>query len=110
MTEVLKFIEQTVAANVLLTQDFTNLKLNKCIKSFEAGKTPGEDGLPLAFYLTFWDILAPDLLAAFMDFEKKMTDFLRVGILTLLYKDKDKTDLKCWRPITLLFVNFLVNS
>lgn len=104
MEEVLKSIEQTVEDSELLTQDFTRLELDKCIKSFKAGKSPGEDGLPLEFYLTFWDLLAPDLLADFTDFERldRLPDSFRVGIVTLLYKDKDKTDLKNWRPITLL--------
>lgn len=104
MEEVLKFIEQTVEDRVLLTQDFTRLELDKCIKSFKAGKSPGEDGLPLEFYLAFWDLLAPDLLAVFTDFERldRLPDSFRIGIVKLLYKDKDKTDLKNWRPITLL--------
>lgn len=33
-----------------------------------------------------------------------MQDF-RKGIVTLLYKTEDKTDLKNWRPITLLNVD-----
>ncbi|XP_070771031.1 LOW QUALITY PROTEIN: uncharacterized protein [Enoplosus armatus] len=104
MTEVLEVIDQAVNDSELLTQDFNILELNKCLKSFKAGKSPGEDGLPLEFYVTFWDILAPDLLAVFMDFEKldRLPDSFRVGIVTLLHKDKDKTDLKNWRPITLL--------
>lgn len=104
MTEVLKFIENTVKDSVLLSQDFSIFELNKCLMSFKKGKSPGQDGLPLEFYLTFWDILAPDLLTVFMDFERfyRLPDSFRVGIVTLLHKKKDKTDLKNWRPITLL--------
>ena len=104
MTEVLNFIDKTVRDSVLLTQDFTILELNKCISCFKKGKSPGQDGLPLEFYLTFWDILAPDLITVFMEFERldRLPDSFRVGIVTLLYKNKDKTDLRNWRPITLL--------
>ncbi len=104
MTEVLNFMENKVEDSVLLSQDFTILELDKCIKSFKKGKSPGEDGLPLDFYLTFWDILAPDLLAVFKDFERleRLPDSFRTGIVTLLYKKNDKTDLRNWRPITLL--------
>ena len=28
-------------------------------------KSPGSDGLPIEFYLTFWDMLGPDLVDAF---------------------------------------------
>lgn len=104
MTEVLDFIDRTVTDSVILTQDFTLEELNKAILSFKRGKSPGPDGLPCEFYQTFWDILVPDLLVVFKDFERLdlLPDSFRVGAVTLLHKDKDKTDLKNWRPITLL--------
>ena len=104
MTEVLGFLDKTVSDSVLLSQDFTLLELDKCLKSFKKGKSPGNDGLPLDFYLTFWDILAPDLLTVFKDLERleRLPDSFRLGIVTLLHKKDDKTDLKNWRPITLL--------
>lgn len=42
-------------------------------------------------------------MTVFMDFEG-LADSLRAGIVTLLYKLKDKTELKNWRPITRLNV------
>ena len=104
LNAVLNSIENQVSNGVLLSQDFTLLELNKCMASFKRGKSPGRDGLPLEFYLTFWDILAPDLLAVFMDFEQldRLPESFRIGIVTLLHKNKDRTDLKNWRPITLL--------
>ena len=47
------------------------------MRTFKRGKSTGQDGPPSEFYLIFWDILAPDLLAVFMG-------FLR------LHKSKDK--------------------
>lgn len=35
----------------------------------------------------------------------QLPDSVRVGLVTLLYKGKDKTDLKNWRPITLLNID-----
>lgn len=104
MRQVLEYIDKTVEDSVLLTQDFTLLELDNCLKHFKKGKSPGQDGLPLEFYLTFWDILAHDLLTVFMDFERLdlLPDSFREGIVTLLHKKNDKTDLKNWRPITLL--------
>ena len=104
MTEVLLFIEKTVEEKFILTQDFKIEELNECLKTFKTGKSPGEDGIPLEFYLTFWDLLAPDLLDVFTDFESlgRLPDSFTTGIVTLLHKNKDKTDLKNWRPITLL--------
>jgi len=44
------------------------------------------------------------LLTVFKDFERldRLPDSFRIGIVTLLHKEKDKMDLKNWRPITLL--------
>ena len=70
MTEVLGFLDKTVLDSELLSQDFILLELDKCVKSFKKGKSPGNDGLPLDFYLTFWDILAHDLLTVFKDLER----------------------------------------
>ena len=94
-TEHLKTINKT-DDNVVLTQDFTLTELDKCIKTFKKGKSPEGDGLPLEFYLTFWDILASDLLTVLMDLDRlsRLPDSFRVEIVTLLYKDSDKTDLK----------------
>lgn len=104
VNRVLESIEKTVQDSVLLTQDFTILELKKCLSGFKTGKSPGQDGLPLEFYLTFWDILAPDLIDVFKDFERldRLPDSFRAGIVSLLHKKKDKTDLMNWRPITLL--------
>lgn len=103
--EVLNFIAKKVnSKNELLTQDFTILEIQKALKGFKRGKSPGADGLPLEFYITFWDILALELLTIFKDFETldRLPDSFRTGIVSLLYKKGDRTDLKNWRPITLL--------
>lgn len=104
LDEVLKSLDSFLTDSVLLTQNFTLLELTRLLKTFKRGKSPGADGLPVEFYLTFWDILAPDLMTVFMDFERlgRLPDSYRLGIVTLLPKDKDKTDLRNWRPITLL--------
>ena len=102
--EVLSFLDKTVGECALLENDFTKEELFKCLKGFKRGKSPGADGLPLEFYLTFWDILEHDLLTVFKDFDDldRLPDSFRVGIVTLLHKKDDRTDLKNWRPITLL--------
>lgn len=58
----------------------------------------------MEFYKTFWDILKQDLLFVLNGLEKldRLPDSFRTGIVTLLFKKEDKTELKNWRPITLL--------
>lgn len=102
--EVLSFLDKTIQDKSFLSDDLTGEELLECLKGFNKGKSPGADGLPLEFYLTFWDILAQDLLTVFQDFDDldRLPDSFRVGIVTLLHKKDDRTDLKNWRPITLL--------
>lgn len=105
--QVLEFIENTVKGSVLLEEDFTLLELDNCLKHFKKGKSPGQDGLPLEFYLTFKDLIAHDILTVFNDFERLdlLPDSFREGIVTLIHKKDEKTDLKNWRPVTLLNVD-----
>ncbi|XP_073780380.1 transposon TX1 uncharacterized 149 kDa protein [Danio rerio] len=105
LMEVLEFLEEKVDKNcAVLSQDFTVLEIFKALKDFKRGKSPGSDGLPSEFYTTFWDILAQDLLTVFNELQNfnKLPDSFRIGTVLLLFKKGDKTDLRNWRPITLL--------
>ena len=35
----------------------TAAELRECLKTFSRNKTPGMDGFPFEFYLTFWDVI-----------------------------------------------------
>ena len=104
MEEVLSFLEKKINSQDVLTKDFTLLELFNVLKGFKQGKAPGEDGLPVEFYRTFYDILNTDLLTVFKEFEglDRLPDSFRVGTVCLLHKKGDRTDLTNWRPITLL--------
>ena len=94
-------MNKTTDDNMFLTQYFTLTELNKCIKILRKENLQRKMGFPWNF---FWNILALDLLTVLMDLDRlsRLPDSFRVEIVTLLYKDSDKTDLKNWRPITLL--------
>lgn len=68
LKEVLELINKTVKESTYLTKDFNLIEMEKCLKHLKERKSPGEDGLPLEFYKTFWDILAHDLLAVLINF------------------------------------------
>lgn len=104
LNEVLNLIGKTVTEKEILSKDFNILEMTDCLKCF---KSPGGDGLPLEFYLTFWDILVEDLLVVFNDFDNTdiLPDSFRRGIVTLLHKKDAKDDLRNWRPITLLNID-----
>ncbi|MCI4382160.1 hypothetical protein PGIGA_G00260590 [Pangasianodon gigas] len=87
-------------------------ELYKALQGMELGKAPGMDGLPVDFYKSFWSELGEDLL-------KVLNDSLgggllplscRRAVLTLLPKKGDLTDIKCWRPVSLLCSDYKLLS
>ncbi|KAJ8361956.1 hypothetical protein AAFF_G00409110 [Aldrovandia affinis] len=112
LTDVLNFVDRTVGDGGSLEADLTLKDVTDALQSFKKGKAPGLDGLPLEFYLTFWDIVGPDLTFVFGEFDGvgRLPDSFRTGVVTLIFKKGDATDLKNWRPITLLNVDFKLFS
>ena len=76
----------------------------------KSNKSPGSDGLPVEFNITFWNdiktILVNALNAAYHLGELSPTQ--KRGILTLLYKKGDKDALTNWRPISLLNTDYKI--
>ena len=67
-------------------------------------KSPGPDGIPSELYKYFLNILAPILLGVFNEAIENgsLPDFMKEGIISLLYKKKDRKDIRNYRPVTLL--------
>ena len=81
------------------------------LKTFPKGKSPGTDGLTAEFYLSFWELLGQELVDSFnYTFEKgEMSISQKRGIVTLIpKKDKNRTLLDNWRPISLLNTDYKV--
>lgn len=86
-------------------------ELHSAAKSFRRGRTPGCDDLPVELYVALWDLVGPDLLELYeeMVVEGRMPPSLREGMITILYKRKgERSDLKNWRPISLLNVDYKI--
>ena len=93
----------------LLTLD----ELSAAVRSLSVGKSPGSDGLTVEFYLAFWDILGPLLLRVanecFRDGE--LAASMKNSVTRLIFKKRgDRKDLKNWRPISLLNVDYKIIS
>lgn len=82
----------------------------KAIKAFKNNKSPGHDGLSAEFYKTFWDILGPDFIAVSNEAFVKgnLTVSQRRGMIVLIFKKGDKLNLKNWRPISLLNIDYKI--
>ncbi|KAJ1129654.1 hypothetical protein NDU88_008020 [Pleurodeles waltl] len=92
-----------------LNAPFTLEALHLAATTSKRGKTPGSDGLPVELYVELWDLIGPDLLELYGEVVGKgsLPQSLREGMITLLYKQKgEREDLKNWRPISLLNVDY----
>ena len=97
--------------NAMMDSDVTIEELTMATKLMEVNKTPGIDGLPIEFYISFWDLLSEF-------FPKLMNDIYvngllpsiqqRLSVITLVHKKGDKESLDNWRPISLLCVDYKI--
>lgn len=92
----------------LLTFD----ELSVAVKELSSGKAPGLDGLNAEFYKYFWPVIGKDLFAVFMESFRRGTLplSLRRAVVTLLPKKGDLEDIRCWRPVSLLGVDYKIFS
>ena len=76
------------------------------------GKAPGSDGLPMEFFVKFWDILGLDLVdvlnSCYLSGSLSLSQ--RRGIISLVFKKGDRLDARNWRPISLLNVDYKLAS
>lgn len=83
------------------------------LKGMDYNKSPGPDGITKEFYLTFFDILADALEKVIQNIHlnKSLTDSQKLSYISLLCKDTSKpSDMKNWRPISLLNVDYKIIS
>lgn len=87
-------------------------ELHKALQGMEPGQVPGIDGLPIDFYKSFWPVLEHDLVKVLNESlaEGQLPLSCRRAVLTLLPKKGDLTDIKCWRPISLLCSDYKLLS
>ena len=71
-------------------------------------KSPGSDGLPMEFYVAFWDLLGGDLVNVFSSsLEADLLPFCqREALIALIFKKGDRLGHKNWRPISPLNVDY----
>lgn len=87
-------------------------ELYGALQSMESGKTPGIDGLPAEFLKTFWSEIGVDLLEVFNDslLKGRLPLSCRRAVVTLLPKKGDLTEIKNWRPVSLLCSDYKLLS
>ena len=88
-------------------------ELGKVLKKFKNNKSPGIDGISSEFLKVFWRKLKVLVMNAINKCYSKgeLSISLRKSVITCLPKDnKDRKQIKNWRPISLLCVVYKLAS
>ena len=87
-------------------------KCREALNGMDTGKSPGIDGLTAEFYIAFWAVLGNDLVEVLNHgFQHgQLSISQRRGLLSLIFKKGEKRDLRNWRPISLLCVDYKIGT
>ena len=86
-------------------------EIRYAIKQISRNKTPGTDGLPIEYYATYIETLAPKLLEVFNEAWQKGTlpASLREALIVVLHKKgRDPLDVRSYRPLSLLNTDYKI--
>ena len=102
----------TDTEETLCDQNLSIEEISYAMRGLSSAKTPGSDGLPLEFYVKFWDQLGPILLQLYtfsLD-PGSLSLSMQESVTRLIFKKDDPKNLKNWRPISLLNVDYKILS
>ena len=91
----------------------TSQECFESLKTMPLNKTPGNDGLPVEFYKQYWCCFGSYIVDSFnYSYEHgQLSNSQKQAVITLIEKpNKDRTELKNWRPISLLNVDYKIAS
>ena len=89
--------------------DLSNEEVISAIKKMANDKSPGQDGITIEFYKTHWNLIGDDVFRYGLEHgEIAYSQYL--AIITLLYKKGPRENIRNWRPISLLNVDYKILS
>lgn len=89
---------------------FQKNEIKKVIFSMRSESAPGPNGFGVQFFKSFWEVIKPDLMLMFDDWFKGGLDLKRLsyGVITLLPKVKEANNIRQYRPICLVNVDYKI--
>ena len=95
-----------------LERDISHTDICRALKLMPNNKSPGEDGISIEFYKTYWNIIGHDLHEVFIKGlnNRELSYSQYLAAISLLYKKGPREDIKNWRPISLLNVDYKILS
>ena len=101
----------TQADNELIKGHITKEEIRRAIKELSLNKSPAGDGITAEFYQMFQNRVIPILQEVYNNIWLKgeLAESMKNGIIQLIFKKKGSvTDLICWRPISLLTIDYKI--
>ena len=103
----LNYVNKTLTDNEInkLGENVSNSEILKAIKDMNINKAPGLDGIPVEFYIKYWDIIKEEIVEIVKNIINGtlLNENQRKAIITLIPKDGgDLSVLKSWRPVSLI--------
>jgi len=85
---------------------------SEALRLSNRNKAPGPDGLSVEFYAHFWHQLGEILISVFnlAIVKGELPASMKASVTRLVHKKDDKRNLKNWRPISLLNVDYKICS
>ncbi|GBG60070.1 hypothetical protein CBR_g401 [Chara braunii] len=83
-------------------------ELQHTLAVMAAGKCPGRDGLTVEFYRSCWDAVGPALVEVYNKVltGEKLGDLMTFGVISVMFKKGDKSNIRNYRPISVLNVSY----
>ena len=87
-------------------------ELSKSLYKMKNNKSPAQDGICVAFYKVYWNDVNNDVLEVFVHGlnNKQLAYSQDIAVIKLLYKNGNRQDMKNWRRISLLNVDYKIRS
>ena len=93
--------------------DISLEEIKSILESFQNNKSPGNDGIPIEFYKTCWNLISDSFIECVNESFKfgEISNTQRKAVITLIEKQgKDRTLMENWRPISLINVDAKIIS